>query len=92
MTTCIKPGQLVRITRSFPTFEPNTLKLVRNLKPNEVVLLVAVKKDELGSYEDYTTTMLSSTGEILMTKWFRAPFDPFNGGLGRMYAEPIEIT
>lgn len=89
MTTRIKPGQLLRITRSFPVFEPSTLKLVRNLNPNEVVLLLSVKKDELGSYEDYTTTMLSSTGEILMTKWFR---NPFNGDLGRMYVEPIEAT
>lgn len=82
-TTKFKPGQLVRVARKFTGYNVNPLLHMRMLNPNEVFLLLSVEK--------HLTVMLTSTGEILTTKWYWGPFEAAVGNLNP-YAEPVEVT
>ena len=69
------PGQLLRVTLSFTGINPVTGRL-HNFKNGDVFLLVSIEKEDpqLPHGEDYDTTLVTDTGEIVVVEWFETGF------------------
>lgn len=75
METTFLPGQLLRVTLEFTGINPVTGRL-HNFMEGDVFFLVSIDEEDsyLPQQEDYNTTLVTNTGELVVVEWYESGF------------------
>ena len=89
MTTCFKPGQLLRVTSRFSAYIPATAVLY-DFRVGDIFLLLSVENQNPQNewIPTYKTTMLINSSEVAISEWWLEPFEEYEA----LCVEPVEVT